>query len=169
MNWLKQIFSGSENKLNKSATKNCNEPLPQKDSNSNKVKIFEKRDDGMVHETAGNEALVGPLMEIALIRYRSVMSASRRNSIYDSDLDDLNECIGLLDKVIELWPHYGEPFALRGDMYSIRGQANRNSFYLDKAITDYQRAITVGTKDISNHVVWQNSIRQVKTIKNFIY
>lgn len=131
-------------------------------------KLFSSDDSQTVKTKSENEALIGPLMDSALVKYRSVMSASRRNSIFDSDLDDLNDCIRLLDKVIELWPRYGEPFAMRGDMYNIRGQVNRNPLYLDIAISDYQRALKVGAKDVSNHSIYKNSIEQVKMVKGML-
>lgn len=168
MNWLKKLFAGSENRAEKNSISSVTKHSQSEPTDQHKVKIYEKKQDGTLKETVGKEAMVGPIMELAIVKYRSVMSASRRNSIYNSDLDDLNECIGLLDKAIELWPEYGEPFGMRGDMYNIRGQVNRNPNYLDIAILDYESALRVGAKDISNHAIYKNSIEQVKMVKRML-
>ncbi len=166
MNWLKNLFGGSENKTEKTSKSTVSKPSQSELTDPNKVKIFEKKKDGTLHETVGNEAMVGPLMDLALSKYNSVMSASRRNSISYSDEKDLDECIGFLTKVIELWPRYGEPFGLRGNMFFIRGQINRNRNDLEKAIKDFERGIEIGAKDISNHAIWKSTINQVNTVKN---
>jgi tetratricopeptide (TPR) repeat protein len=166
MNWLKNLFSGSENKTEKNSKSSVSKPSQPELTEPNKVRIFEKNQEGELQETAGNEAMVGPLMDLALSKYNSVMSASRRNSISYSDEKDLDECIGYLTKVIELWPRYGEPFGLRGNMYFIRGQINRNKNDLEKAIKDFERGVKIGAKDISNHAVWKSTINQVNMVKN---
>jgi len=168
MNWFKKLFIGTESKTAKASNPTVSRPSQSEFTDPNKVKIFEKKQDGTIHETAGNEAMVGPLMDLALVKYRSVMSASRRNSISYSDEKDLEECIGYLDKVIELWPRYGEPFGMRGDMYNIKGQVIRASLYLEMAIRDYELALKTGAKDISNHAIYRKSIEQVKLVKSML-
>jgi hypothetical protein len=168
MNWLKKLFIGEKIKTEKTSNSTVSKPSKSELADPNKVKIFEKMQDGTLHETVGNETMVGPLMDLALSKYNSVMSASRRNSISYSDEKDLDECIGFLDKVIELWPRYGEPFGLRGNMFFIRGQINRNRNDLEKAIQDFERGVQIGAKDISNHAIWKSTISQVNMVKNMI-
>lgn len=94
------------------------------------------------------------------------MGAAKRNSINASDERELDECIGLFSKVIDVYPRYGEPFGLRGSMYMIRGQINHSRADLETAIEDFENALKVGAKDSSNHTAWRTMIAQIRAVKS---
>jgi hypothetical protein len=179
MNWITKFFSGDGKRPvgapheTRPSVPTASPPRPKPvptpaapHSASSDLKVYAKSAEGSFRETAGDESLAGPLMALALPMYQSVMGAAKRNSINASDERELDECIGLFSKVIDVYPRYGEPFGLRGSMYMIRGQINHSRADLEAAIEDFEKALKVGAKDSSNHAAWRTMIAQIRAVKS---
>jgi ankyrin repeat protein len=134
------------------------------------VKVFEKNADGSFTETKGDLSLAPVLFAKAESLYKKVMQAARSNRIMPDDEQDLTACINFLTKLIEVDPIRGSgaPNAMRAAMYFISAQVNRRKDQLDKAESDYLKAIEIGDSDPSNLANWRESLEQIRTVRGIL-
>ena len=145
------------------------DPRPSTASDPHAVKIFERGPEGSLRESKGREDMIPVLFQQAHEKYQRVLAAARANHVTSADEQELLACIGLLDKVIELGPTIGgEPYSLRAAMFFVYGQINRDTTALDKAESDYRKAIEVGTRDPENPSIWRNSIEQICIVRGIV-
>jgi len=137
-------------------------PTPQSDSG---VKILKKGEGGTYQETKGDATDVAPLFEIAYSKHQKIMTAVRSNSLTASDERELLSAVDLFTKIIELHSSHGEPFGMRAGLYMVYAQIKNDKSYLDKATSDYKKALEIGGADTSNHEKWQNAMIQILMLK----
>lgn len=132
------------------------------------VKVFDKNSGGSFTETKGELSLAPVLFGRAETLYKSVIQAAQSNAIMPKHEKELAECIAFLSKLIEVDPIRGSgvPNAMRAAMYFISGQLTHSVNQLDKAETDYIKAIAMGDGDPSNLAIWHESLEQVRNVKS---
>jgi tetratricopeptide (TPR) repeat protein len=115
-----------------------------------------------------NNSQITEVFEKAYKHYQIVMAAANTGRITPAVENDLYEALKWLDELCDLDVTHGEPRGLRGTMYMILAQIERQTGYLNKAQEDYTTAIKLGSRDQTNISVWRNSLEDVQRLRRLL-
>ena len=114
------------------------------------------------------EADIPSLFDEANRHYQEVMRAAGTGQITPDAEREIYEALKWLDKLCEADVTHGEPRGLRGDMYMILAQTERERTYLDKAEADLSEAIRIGSANTSNAGIWRRNLDNVRRLRSLI-
>lgn len=104
----------------------------------------------------------------------SLLETSRRKTFseWERMRDEIDSCIKIINKAIDMKPRRGEPFAVRSDLYrrymmvelgEIRNSTEARG-YLELANNDLKTAIKLGSDDDATRSLWEKTLKTASGI-----
>ncbi len=70
---------------------------------------------------------------------------------------------------IDAFPRRGEPYSVRGGIFLIKAQLDKDRSALASAKQDYETAIKLGSEDPSNVEGWTNDLGSIETVRMVLF